>query len=102
MEAILWWAQYTITGDKRVQSALNYFFKTFGESWKYEYWPIIVRGYRCNLCIFRILGNSPFAIHLKKIQITMRINYWQKFLKTLLGCRRSQMLFCILAMQLFV
>jgi len=26
-EAILLWAQYTITGDKRVQSAVNYFFK---------------------------------------------------------------------------
>jgi len=27
-EAILMWAQYTITGDKRVQSAVNYFSKS--------------------------------------------------------------------------
>jgi len=72
-EAILLWAQYTITGEKRVQSAVNYFFKNFGESWKYGYWPIIVRGSGrsysrngCNLCNFRRLGNSPFAIHLLK------------------------------------
>jgi len=70
-EAILLWAQYTITGDKRVQSAVNHFFKNFGESWKYGYWPIIVRGFgevilgMGVICaIFRRLGNSPFAIHL--------------------------------------
>jgi len=34
---ILLWAQYTITGDKRAQSAVNYFFKNLGESWKYGY-----------------------------------------------------------------
>jgi len=39
--------------------------------------------------IFRRLGNSLFAIHLLRIQTTMRINYWQKFLKTMLGCHRS-------------
>jgi len=72
-EAILLWAQHTITGDKRVQSAVSYFFKNFGESWKYGYWPIIVRGfgrsYFRNVIIFAILrrlGNSPFAIHLLK------------------------------------
>jgi len=72
-EAILLWAQYTITGDKRVQSVANYFFKNVGESWKYGYWPIIVRGFGrsyfrngCNLCIFRRLGNSLFAICLLK------------------------------------
>jgi len=27
-EAILLWAQYATTGDKRVQPAVNYFFKT--------------------------------------------------------------------------
>jgi len=37
-EATLVWAQYTITGDERVQSAVNYFFKNFGENWKYG-WP---------------------------------------------------------------
>jgi len=72
-EAILLWAQYTITGDKRVQSAVNYFFKNFGESWMYGYWPIILRdlgevilGTGVICAIFRRLGNSPFAIHLLK------------------------------------
>jgi len=95
-EAILLWAQYTITGDKRVQSAVNYVFKNFGESWKYGYWPMIVKGFGRSyfrmgvICaIFRRLGNSLFAIHLLRIQTTMRINYWQKFLKTMLGCHRS-------------
>ena len=72
-EAILLWAQHTITSDKRVQSAVNYFFKNFGESWKHGYWPIIVRGFGRSysrmgaVCaIFRRLRNSPFAIHLLK------------------------------------
>ena len=72
-EAILLWAQYTITGDKRAQSAVNYFLKNFGESWKYGYWPIIVRVFREVIlgmgvicAIFRRLGNSPFGIRLLK------------------------------------
>jgi len=70
---MLLWAQYAITSDKRVQSAVNYFFKIFGESWKHGYWPIIVTGLgevilgMGVICaIFRRLGNSPFAIHLLK------------------------------------
>jgi len=69
----LLWAQYTITGDKRAQSAVNYFFKNFGESSKYGYWPIIVRDLREVIlgmgvicAIFRRLGNSPFGIRLLK------------------------------------
>jgi len=72
MGAIFLWAEYTITGDKRVQSAVNYLFKNFGESWKYGYWPMIVSlgevilGMGVICAIFRRLGNSPFSIHLLK------------------------------------